>query len=478
MRCYPATRACAWCSSGAVRCGRQDRDRRCACSASEPELLRLSVSVTTRAAAPAKPTACTIISATRRHSTAWSRRANCWNGRACWAGTATARRARRWSRRCAPASDVVFDIDWQGHRQLRAALPGDVVGVFILPPTLAALEAAARPSGDDAAEIARRMQLARDEISHWPEFDHVVVNDDLDQAVAAVRCRAACRTPRQRARLTGLSEFVDRLYRSSCQQAAAPAGRTRPPLSVSARRSGAMPAARSNASPPSGLQRAAQHLAPLAERGRGQPLHRGEQRRRGLLRHAARGRRPRTTPSAAGRRRRAECAAAAAARQIHCASTRQPPIGGGAGRGADPFGHLLLEHQRQPLERRRLAQPADQQRRRDVVGQVGDHLPRRRHQRRDIDRQRVAGNHTQPSAGRAASSCIAATARRSSSTTVTLAASDAEQRARQPARARADLHHMPPGQRRRPRGRCAASGWRRAGNAGPATAAPPARAAR
>ena len=69
---------------------------------------------------------------------------------------------------------MVFDIDWQGHRQLRTALPGDVVGVFILPPTLGALErTAARALGDDAAEIARRMRLARDEISHWAEFDHV-----------------------------------------------------------------------------------------------------------------------------------------------------------------------------------------------------------------------------------------------------------------------------------------------------------------
>ena len=61
--------------------------------------------------------------------------------------------------------DVVFDIDWQGHRQLRTALPGDVVGVFILPPSLAALEARLRGrAGDGAAEVARRMQAARDEM--------------------------------------------------------------------------------------------------------------------------------------------------------------------------------------------------------------------------------------------------------------------------------------------------------------------------
>ncbi len=84
--------------------------------------------------------------------------------------------------------DVVFDIDWQGHRLLRAALPHDVVSVFVLPPSLAALEQRLhRRAGDDAAEIARRMQAARAEISHWAEFDHAVVNDALDPAVAAVR---------------------------------------------------------------------------------------------------------------------------------------------------------------------------------------------------------------------------------------------------------------------------------------------------
>jgi guanylate kinase len=109
--------------------------------------------------------------------------------------------------------DVVFDIDWQGHRQLRTVLPGDVVGVFILPPTLAALEHRLRlRSGDDAAEIARRMGLAHGEISHWPEFDHVVVNDDLTTATATVRAvlhAARVATQRQlglQAFVTGLGE--------------------------------------------------------------------------------------------------------------------------------------------------------------------------------------------------------------------------------------------------------------------------------
>jgi guanylate kinase len=108
-------------------------------------------------------------------------------------------------------NDIVFDIDFQGHRQLREKLPGDVVGVFILPPSLAVLEERLRRrSGDNAAEIARRMQLAREEISHWAEFDHVVINDDLEAAIGAVRAvlRAArLAVPRQ----TGLGDFVARL---------------------------------------------------------------------------------------------------------------------------------------------------------------------------------------------------------------------------------------------------------------------------
>ena len=104
--------------------------------------------------------------------------------------------------------DVVFDIDWQGHGQLRAALPQDVVGVFILPPSLAVLESRLHTrSGDDVAEIARRMSLARDEISHWAEFDHVVVNDDLARAIEAMRAilhAARLATTRQ----TGLKDFV------------------------------------------------------------------------------------------------------------------------------------------------------------------------------------------------------------------------------------------------------------------------------
>lgn len=88
----------------------------------------------------------------------------------------------------AAGRDIVFDIDWQGWRQLKAALPADAVGVFILPPSLDALRARLMSrAGDDTAEIARRMQAAQDEIAHWQEFDHVVVNDDLTACIDEVR---------------------------------------------------------------------------------------------------------------------------------------------------------------------------------------------------------------------------------------------------------------------------------------------------
>ncbi len=104
--------------------------------------------------------------------------------------------------------DMVFDIDWQGSRQLRAALPQDVVGLFVLPPDIAELEARLRKRGGDTEEaVALRMAKAREEMSHAPEFDHVLVNHDLDRSVEAARAvlhAARLATARQ----TGLAGFL------------------------------------------------------------------------------------------------------------------------------------------------------------------------------------------------------------------------------------------------------------------------------
>lgn len=78
-------------------------------------------------------------------------------------------------------TDTVFDIDWQGGQQIKQAMRGDVVSIFILPPSIAELDRRLRTRGQDSDDvIAGRMAKSRDEISHWAEYDYVLVNDDLD----------------------------------------------------------------------------------------------------------------------------------------------------------------------------------------------------------------------------------------------------------------------------------------------------------
>jgi guanylate kinase len=86
----------------------------------------------------------------------------------------------------AEGRDTVFDIDWQGGQQIRSsALGRDVVSVFVLPPSIAELDRRLRGRGQDSEQvIAGRMAKSRDEISHWAEYDYVIVNTDLDAAFA------------------------------------------------------------------------------------------------------------------------------------------------------------------------------------------------------------------------------------------------------------------------------------------------------
>ncbi|MBC7158831.1 MAG: guanylate kinase [Porphyrobacter sp.] len=109
--------------------------------------------------------------------------------------------------------DVLFDVDWQGARQLSTRAGSDVVSVYLLPPSIAALEARLRARGTDSdAVIARRMARARDEISHWEAYSYVVVNDDIDRCFAQVRAILHGERLR-RERQTGLAALARELTR-------------------------------------------------------------------------------------------------------------------------------------------------------------------------------------------------------------------------------------------------------------------------
>jgi guanylate kinase len=105
--------------------------------------------------------------------------------------------------------DVIFDIDWQGGQQVRqSALGQDVVSIFVLPPLIAALEDRLRSRAQDSDEvIAGRMEKSRSEISHWAEYDYVLINREIDQAEQDLRTILMAERLK-RARQPGLSAFV------------------------------------------------------------------------------------------------------------------------------------------------------------------------------------------------------------------------------------------------------------------------------
>ncbi len=108
----------------------------------------------------------------------------------------------------AKGRDVLFDIDWQGTQQLREKARGDMASIFVLPPSIAELARRLRTRAlDDEGVIKSRMAKAGDELSHWAEYDYVIVNDDIDQALDKVRMILSAERFR-RERQTGLSAFV------------------------------------------------------------------------------------------------------------------------------------------------------------------------------------------------------------------------------------------------------------------------------
>ncbi|MGI9484016.1 MAG: guanylate kinase [Hyphomicrobiales bacterium] len=107
--------------------------------------------------------------------------------------------------------DVLFDIDWQGTQQLAQARPQDLVRVFILPPSAETLrQRLITRAQDSASVVAKRMAEAADEISHWAEYDYVIINDDLERAHEGLLSILHAERLK-RARRTGLSDFTRNL---------------------------------------------------------------------------------------------------------------------------------------------------------------------------------------------------------------------------------------------------------------------------
>ena len=107
--------------------------------------------------------------------------------------------------------DVILEIDWQGARQVRESMP-ECVTLFVLPPSLEELERRLRARGTDESKIIeRRLRDVRSDMSHWDEFDHVIVNDDLDQAVADLEAVLAGRSEATSTKNPELRERVRRI---------------------------------------------------------------------------------------------------------------------------------------------------------------------------------------------------------------------------------------------------------------------------
>jgi guanylate kinase len=109
--------------------------------------------------------------------------------------------------------DVLFDIDWQGTQQLKERAREDLVSVFVLPPSHDELERRLKARAQDSdTVVAQRMAKAAAEISHWPEYDYVIVNRDIDRALGQIKSILEAERAR-RARLVGVGEFVAELTR-------------------------------------------------------------------------------------------------------------------------------------------------------------------------------------------------------------------------------------------------------------------------
>ena len=111
--------------------------------------------------------------------------------------------------------DVLFDIDWQGTQQLRESARDDLVSVFILPPSTEELERRLHTRAQDSDEVVRgRMAKAADEMSHWPEYDYIIINDNLENSVRQVEAILTAERLKRERRI-GLRAFVEQLRGTS-----------------------------------------------------------------------------------------------------------------------------------------------------------------------------------------------------------------------------------------------------------------------
>ena len=111
--------------------------------------------------------------------------------------------------------DVLFDIDWQGTQQLKQQVRDDLASVFVVPPSKAELERRLRIRAQDSEDVVRqRMAKASDELSHWAEYDYLLMNDDIQHAMG--KLEEILRVERsRRARQPGLAKFVQKLMREN-----------------------------------------------------------------------------------------------------------------------------------------------------------------------------------------------------------------------------------------------------------------------
>lgn len=111
--------------------------------------------------------------------------------------------------------DVVFDVDWEGMRQIKAKAPNEVVSIYLLPPSIKELRRRLENRGTDSKEvIEKRMALIVDKLKHWNEFDYAIVNVDVDETVTKIQKIISCERMK-RVRQIGIKVFVDALMKQA-----------------------------------------------------------------------------------------------------------------------------------------------------------------------------------------------------------------------------------------------------------------------